>query len=649
MAEFLRLVWLTNRFSFDPPGVYELVEPQQPVILAFWHGQHFLTPFIKTKESHRAKVLISRHRDGETNAIAAERLGIETIRGSGDHGSAFHRKGGVGAFKEMVRALAENYNVALTADVPKRSRVAGLGIIMLAREFGTADHALRDSDQPIYPPEQLGPHHHQFAVRAGHIGRHSDRWSCLPMPTPTPWKSCACNWRKTSTKRPVWPMGGSAVRRGRSMAKSLPMALRIYRKLSSAAVPLTPALIKRRLKQGKEDPARIGERRGMSGNARPPGPLVWIHGASVGEVLAAAALIERLSALNIQVLLTSGTVTSAAIAAKRFPDVIHQYVPYDSPRYVARFLDHWRPSLALFVESDLWPNLILSSAARRLPMVLINGRMSHRSFPRWRRIAGTISALLGRFDVCLAQSPVDAERFAALGSRNVVTTGNLKLDVPAPPADPAKLERLMAVARGRPIIVAASTHAGEEEILLQAHRALAGVFPSLLSVIVPRHADRGEAIAAAIAASGAQVALRSREELPVAATEIYVADTMGELGLFYRLAPIVFMGGSLVRHGGQNPIEAVKLGASIVHGPHVFNFADVYEALDNAGGARQANTPEALVKQLGQLLADPAARKSSVAAAERVVVELGGALDRTLMALEPYLLQLRLEMGAANA
>jgi 3-deoxy-D-manno-octulosonic-acid transferase len=434
------------------------------------------------------------------------------------------------------------------------------------------------------------------------------------------------------------------------MANALPMTLRIYQRLSAAVVPLVPALVKRRLKQGKEDPARIGERRGMSRGVRPHGPLVWIHGASVGEVLAAAALIEKLRALNIRILLTSGTVTSASIVAKRFPaDIIHQYVPYDSPRYVARFLDHWRPSLALFIESDLWPNLILSSAARRLPMVLINGRMSHRSFPRWRRITSTISALLGRFDVCLAQSQVDAERFTALGSRNVVTTGNLKLDVAAPPADPAKLERLMAMTRGRPIIVAASTHPGEEEIWLEAHRTLAGFFPSLLSVVVPRHPNRGEAIARAITASGLHVALRSREELPTATTDIYVADTMGELGLFYRLAPIVFMGGSLVPHGGQNPIEAVKLGASIVHGPHVFNFSDVYQALDGAGGARQAGTQEALVKQLGQLLADPAARQSSVDAAERVVERLGGALDRTLAALEPYLLQLRLEMGTANA
>src|ERR1700684_1034215 len=275
------------------------------------------------------------------------------------------------------------------------------------------------------------------------------------------------------------------------MASALPMTLRVYRRLSAAAVPLAPALIKRRLKQGKEDPARVGERRGLSEDVRPNGPLVWIHGASVGEVLAAAALIERLRELNIRILLTSGTVTSASIVAKRFPpDIIHQYVPYDSPRYVARFLDHWRPSLALFIESDFWPTLTLWGAARRLPMVLINGRMSHRSFPRWRRLNATISALLGRFDICMAQSHADAERFSALGSRNVITTGNLKLDVPAPPADAAKLERLMAVTRGRPIIVAASTHPGEEEILAQVHRALAGFFPSLLSVVVPRHADR---------------------------------------------------------------------------------------------------------------------------------------------------------------
>src|SRR6201994_1151911 len=414
--------------------------------------------------------------------------------------------------------------------------------------------------------------------------------------------------KSAARKRPVKRRESRRVKR-QVMASSLPLTLRLYQRLSHAAMPLPPAVISRRLKQGKEDPARVGERRGVSADVRPSGPLVWIHGASVGEVLAAAALIERLRALNLRILLTSGTVTSAAIVAKRFPpDIIHQYVPYDSPRYVARFLDHWKPSLALFIESDLWPNLILSSAARRLPMVLINGRMSHRSFPRWRRVTATISALLGRFDVCLAQSRVDAERFAALGSRNVITTGNLKLDVPAPPADAARLERLMSVTRGRPIVVAASTHPGEEEIVIETHKTLSGFFPGLLTVIVPRHPDRGNAITRTIAAAGLKFGLRSREELPTGSTDIYVADTMGELGLFYRLSEIVFIGGSLVEHGGQNPIEAVKLGAAVVHGPHVFNFTDVYEALDGAGGARRADDPEALTRQLGELLADAAVR-----------------------------------------
>ncbi|MDB5652987.1 MAG: 3-deoxy-D-manno-octulosonic acid transferase [Tardiphaga sp.] len=431
---------------------------------------------------------------------------------------------------------------------------------------------------------------------------------------------------------------------------SLPMTLRVYRGLSMALAPLAPMYIRRRLKKNKEDPARTDERRGISSLERPAGPLVWIHGASVGEVLAAAALIGRLRGAGFRILLTSGTVTSAEIVARRFPtDIIHQYIPYDSPAFVARFLDHWCPNLALFIESDIWPNLILTAAHRRLPMVLINGRMSQRSFPRWQRFYATIEALLCRFDICLAQSDTDAERYTALGSRNVHVTGNLKLDVAAPPVDAAKLDRLIAMTSGRPVVVASSTHPGEEEILLETHRTLAGFFPGLLTVIVPRHAHRGEAIAKMIEASGAQVALRSRDESPTAATDIYVADTMGELGLFYRLSPVVFIGGSLVPHGGQNPIEAVKLGASIVHGPHVFNFTDVFAALDAAGGARQAETSEQLVKQLGQMLGDARAREASIEAAGQVVARLGGALERTLAALEPYLLQMRLETGTQDA
>lgn len=432
------------------------------------------------------------------------------------------------------------------------------------------------------------------------------------------------------------------------MPDTLPITLRAYRRLSSSLTPMIPLLIKRRLRNGKEDPERVDERRGIAAIERPAGPLVWVHGASVGEVLAAATLIERLRASNMRILLTSGTVTSAAIVAKRFPpDIIHQYIPYDSPRYVARFLDHWHPSLALFIESDLWPNLILSAAKRRVPMALINARMSQRSFPRWQKLSKTISALLGSFEICLAQSDTDAERFGALGARSVLVTGNLKFDVQAPPGDTAKLDALKAATRGRPIVVASSTHPGEEEIILETHKALTNFFPTLLTVIVPRHAHRGEAIAEMVQANGLRATMRSRGEAPGA--DVYVADTMGELGLFYRLTPVVFMGGSLVPHGGQNPIEPAKLGAAIVHGPHVFNFTDVYDALDRAGGARQANSSEQLVKLLGQLLGDKAARDASIDAAGEVVSRLGGALDRTLYALEPYLMQLRFEMGGHHA
>ncbi|CAN5208892.1 3-deoxy-D-manno-octulosonic acid transferase [soil metagenome] len=434
------------------------------------------------------------------------------------------------------------------------------------------------------------------------------------------------------------------------MPSALPATLAAYRRLSALAMPLAGPLIARRLKQGKEDPARIAERRGVASAERPVGPLIWIHGASVGEVLAAAGLIERLRAMNIRILLTSGTVTSAAIVARRFPpDVIHQYVPFDSPRFVSAFLDYWKPGLALFIESDIWPNLILSSAERRIPMVIINGRMSPRSFPRWQKLRGAISSLLECFELCLAQSERDGERFAALGCPNVVTSGNLKLDVEAPPADVKKMERLKEAVQRRLVFVAASTHPGEDEIILDAHRRLAARIPQLLTVIVPRHPDRGLGIAQMLASAGMQVALRSRGELPGRATDIYVADTMGELGLFYRIAPVVFMGGSLVAHGGQNPIEAIKLGGAILHGPHVFNFDDIYESLDQAGGALRAETGEEFVKSLGHLLVNPIARQRSVGAAEGVVARLGGALDKTLNALEPYLFQLRLEAGAPDA
>jgi 3-deoxy-D-manno-octulosonic-acid transferase len=428
----------------------------------------------------------------------------------------------------------------------------------------------------------------------------------------------------------------------------LPLALRLYQFASYAAAPVAPRLLARRLERGKEHPTRLGERRGEAGEPRPDGPLIWIHGASVGEMLAVVPLIERLRARDFAVLVTTGTVTSAALAEHRLPaGALHQFIPLDTPRYVGRFLEHWRPDLALFVESDLWPNLILQTGQRRVPMLMVNGRLSERSFRRWRRLRGVIAALLKRFDLCLTQSAADAARYGELGAPQVISTGNLKLDVPPPPVDEAKLRQMKLTVGLRPVIAAASTHDGEEAAVIAAHRRLCAKHPALLTVIAPRHPERGSSIAETAKAAGFTVGLRSRGEEPKQNIDVYIADTLGELGLIYRLAPIVFMGGSLISHGGQNPIEALRLGAAVVHGPHVSNFAEIYRTLDDAGGAKPVADEAALAQQLGEWLGNPSARNTTADAGARTVKQLGGALNRTLAALDPYLVQLRLEQRAS--
>jgi len=262
-------------------------------------------------------------------------------------------------------------------------------------------------------------------------------------------------------------------------------------------------------------------------------------------------------------------------------------------------------------------------------------------------VPGAIAALLGRFDLCLTQSAADAERYAQLGAPRVSTTGNLKLDVPAPPVDQTVLERIKSIIGPRLVIVAASTHPGEEIAIITAHRRLRAKYPSLLTVIAPRHPARGESIAEIAKVAGLAAALRSRRAQPMPDIDVYVADTLGELGLIYRLAPIVFMGGSLASHGGQNPIEAIRLGAAVLHGPHVWNFAEIYATLNEAHGAERVADEEMLTVRLGEWLADPPARQAVADAAAENLGRLGGALKRTLAALDPYLMQLRLEQGAS--
>ncbi len=434
------------------------------------------------------------------------------------------------------------------------------------------------------------------------------------------------------------------------MSEPLPAVLRAYRWFSAAAGPVVPLFLARRLKHGKEHRQRLPERRGEARIARPPGGLIWLHGASVGELASVLPLIHCLAARGVVMLVTTGTVTSGGLADQRLPaGVIHQYVPIDVPRYVRRFLAHWQPDLALFVESDLWPNFVIETSARDVPMILLNGRVSERSFRRWRKLPRTIADLLQRFDLCLARTPADAGRFVELGAPRVVTSGDLKLDVPAPPADPVELDMLAAAFEGRPVIAAASTHAGEEDSIIAAHARLCQMFPGLLTLIAPRHPERGTGVVEIARAAGLIVAQRSRREQPRPETDIYVADTMGELGLIYRLAPVVFIGGSLIRHGGQNPIEPAKLGAAILHGPHVWNFAELYSALDAAHGAELITDADRLVTAFSAWLSNPSARKRAAQAARATVEDLGGALERTLQSLEPYLLELQMQRRVSHA
>jgi 3-deoxy-D-manno-octulosonic-acid transferase len=428
------------------------------------------------------------------------------------------------------------------------------------------------------------------------------------------------------------------------VADRFPLALKAYRVLTTMAVPAADLVLNYRLKRGKELAARLPERRGQNSIARPDGPLVWLHSASVGEMLSILPLVERIRARDTNVLVTAGTVTAAELAEGRLPPgVIHQFAPLDVPQFVARFLDHWRPNLALFVESDLWPNLIMAGAARNIPLILVNGRLSERSFSRWQTFPRTIGALLSCFDLCLAQTAGDAARYAGLGAPRYVTTGNLKLDVPAPPADASRLLALQAALGARPVIAAASTHPGEEIELVDVHRRLKPSFSGLLTILVPRHPERGPSIVGIARGAGLKIAQRSLGELPERDTDIYVADTLGELGLIYRVAPIVFIGGSLVAHGGQNPIEAAKLGAAILHGPHVWNFAEIYSALDSAGGAELVTDAGRLTVRIGAWLKDGDARSRVAQAGLKAMDTLSGALERTVAALDPYLMQFRLE------
>jgi 3-deoxy-D-manno-octulosonic-acid transferase len=420
-----------------------------------------------------------------------------------------------------------------------------------------------------------------------------------------------------------------------------PVSLRAYRVSTAALALLSGALLAWRRSRGKEDGARLDERRGSASLTRPPGFLVWLHGASVGEALSLLPLVDRLSQSGRATLVTTGTVTSARLLADRLPaGALHQYAPLDAPRYMRRFIAHWRPDVALIAESELWPNMIYEASAVETPIVIVNGRLSERSFTRWRRhLPDFVAALLARVSLVIAQSGDDADRFVLLGAPRVECVGNLKFDAPAPPADLHELALLAGRMAGRRVWIAASTHEGEELVIAEAHRRLAARYPELVTLIAPRHPHRGSGIAEQLRARGLVSGLRSRGD-ELGRDPIYICDTMGELGLFYRLAGVVFLGKSLgagAEGGGQNPIEPAKLACAILHGPHVANFSEAYELLDATGGAARVASAKELAEGLAVLFSDAGKQRGMARAAVKAVESQAGALERTLGALAPFL------------
>jgi len=431
--------------------------------------------------------------------------------------------------------------------------------------------------------------------------------------------------------------------------KSFPTSpgLALYRTVTRALAPAAPMLLRRRMARGKEDPARIGERLGLASRPRPPGRLVWFHAASIGESLSILPLVERLLALapDVSVLVTTGTVTSAKLMAERLPPrAVHQFVPLDHPDYCARFLESWHPDLAIWVESEFWPNLIVAAHARGFPLALVNARITESSFRKWRRAPRLIAGLLSCFSVAMAQDAASEERLRLLGAPRVMRLGNLKHDAPPLPHEAVELERLRRQIGDRPVWIASNTHDGEEQAAVEAHHALAPAHPGLLTIIVPRHPARGPSIAAACREQGLRVALRGSGDVIDAATDIYIGDTLGEMGLYYMLAGIAFIGGTLHPSGGHNPFEAAHLDTALIAGPSDFNFSESYAGFEAAGAMQRVAAAAELAPAVGRLLADDAARQRMATAARAVASADSGATARAFQALLPLLPE-----GAADA
>ena len=416
------------------------------------------------------------------------------------------------------------------------------------------------------------------------------------------------------------------------------VALLGYRMAGIALYPLAGPYLGYRAMKGKEDRSRRLERLGYASLPRPRGPLVWAHAASVGETIAIMPLIRELRRREIHVLLTTGTVTSANLVQSRLADeVIHQYVPLDVKFSIKRFIAYWKPDACVTAESEIWPTTVSELARRHIPQIRVNARISDRSFERWSNHGSIAEALFEKMALVVAQSDLDAERFRDLGAWPVIVSGNLKSDTDPPPCDETLLSRYSKEIGSRQTWAAISTFEGEEQAVATVHRALKPK-NGQLTILVPRHPDRADAIEAMLKEAGLTVSRRSRNDTMTPETDVFLGDSIGEMGLYLRLTEIAFVGKSLTEaKGGQNPLEPAMLGCAVLSGPHVQNFRDAYQHLVRKGGARIVKDVEMLAKAVHYLMINDLARSKMIDAGEDAMDEMRGALAKTVKALEPYI------------
>lgn len=412
--------------------------------------------------------------------------------------------------------------------------------------------------------------------------------------------------------------------------KTKSLLLECYRLCGVLLAPVAVLLCLWRLVRGQEERARIGERFGFAKQSRPPGRLIWFHGASIGEVVALLPLVNNLLERDehLQVLITSTTRGSSMVLSSRMPPrCLHQYVPYDYPGAVRRFLSHWRPDLAVWTESELWPHLILQARSNGILMAQVSAYMSATSFQRWRFAPHAARMLLESFSICLARDETASHRLSDLLGRKIDGIANLKEVTLELPFDAAELAALQESIGSRPCWLATNTHEGEEEMLARVHQRLRSGHPDLLLVLAPRRVERADAIVRVLERElDGRVQLRSHTRLPQADSSVYVVDSFGELGLFYRMFDMVFLGGSLTSQGGHNPLEPARLGCFVLHGGHVAAYAYLFKTLDAYGGGMCVPDEGALADAVSKRLRDTSLLKRESAMAKRFALERGGGM-----------------------